>query len=44
MDVHFSSKTDMWATPQDTFDALAAWGECVCKAVDKHNGEGDVKR
>ena len=24
MDVHFSSKTDMWATPQDTFDALAA--------------------
>lgn len=24
MDVHFSSKTDMWSTPQDTFDALAA--------------------
>ena len=24
MNVHFSSKTDMWATPQDTFDALAA--------------------
>jgi len=24
MDVHFSSKTDMWATPQNTFDALAA--------------------
>ena len=22
MDVHFSSKTDMWSTPQDTFDAL----------------------
>ena len=24
--------------------ALAAWGECVCKAMDKHNGEGDAKR
>lgn len=24
MDVHFSSKTDLWETPQDTFDALAA--------------------
>ena len=24
--------------------ALAAWGECVCKAMDKHNGEGDDKR
>jgi len=22
MDVHFSSKTDLWSTPQDTFDAL----------------------
>jgi hypothetical protein len=24
--------------------ALAAWGECVCKAVDKHNGEGDANQ
>lgn len=24
MDVHFSSKTDLWETPQNTFDALAA--------------------
>lgn len=24
MDVHFSSKTDLWETPQDTFDKLAA--------------------
>jgi hypothetical protein len=24
--------------------ALASWGECVCKAMDKHNGEGDAKR
>ena len=24
MNVHFSSKTDQWSTPQDTFDALAA--------------------
>ena len=24
MDVHFSSKTDLWETPQDTFDQLAA--------------------
>ena len=24
--------------------ALAAWGERVCKAMDKHNGEGDAKR
>lgn len=24
MNVHFSSKTDLWATPQDTFDALNA--------------------
>jgi len=24
MDVPFSSKTDLWETPQDTFDALAA--------------------
>jgi phage N-6-adenine-methyltransferase len=23
MDVHFSSKTDLWETPQNTFDALA---------------------
>lgn len=22
MQVHYSSKTDLWATPQDTFDAL----------------------
>ena len=24
MNVHFSSETDLWATPQDTFDALNA--------------------
>lgn len=24
MNVHFSSKTDLWATPQDTFDTLDA--------------------
>ena len=24
--------------------ALGARGECVCKAMDKHNGEGDAKR
>jgi phage N-6-adenine-methyltransferase len=24
MDVHFSSKSDMWATPQDFFDKLNA--------------------
>ena len=23
--------------------ALAAWVESVCKAMDKHNGEGDAK-
>ena len=24
----------------DELTALAAWGECVCRAMDKHNGEG----
>lgn len=27
----------------DELTALAAWVESVCKAMDKHNGEGDAK-
>jgi hypothetical protein len=28
----------------DELTALAAWVESVCKAMDKHNREGDAKR
>jgi hypothetical protein len=28
----------------DELTALAAWAESACKAMDKHNGEGDAKR
>ena len=28
----------------DELTALAAWADSACKAMDKHNGEGDAKR
>jgi hypothetical protein len=28
----------------DELTALASWAESACKAMDKHNGEGDAKR
>ena len=34
MNVHFSSETDLWATPQDTFDALNAEFGPYCVEAD----------
>ena len=28
----------------DELTALASWADSACKAMDKHNGEGDAKR
>ena len=42
MSVHFSSKTDQWATPQDLFDKLnAAWGFDLDVCADASNAKCD---